>query len=219
MHMKLIAINGSPRKAWNTALLLEEALKGAASKGAETELVHLYDLNFKGCKSCFACKLKEGKSFGRCALKDDLSAVLERVGEADALVMGSPVYVGCVSTGEMRSFLERLIFPYLQYTNPYSSLFERKMPGAFIYTMNVDAARAETMGYPSQFSLNSMVYERTFGAPAETLTAYDTMQMDDYSRIVNTMFDPEKKKKSREVNFPQDCHKAFELGARLASAR
>ncbi len=51
--MKVIAINGSPRKRWNTATLLEKALEGAASQGAETELIHLYDIDFKGCTSCF----------------------------------------------------------------------------------------------------------------------------------------------------------------------
>jgi multimeric flavodoxin WrbA len=59
--MKIIAINGSPRKDWNIATLLNEALEGAASQGAENELIHLYDLNYKGCISCFACKTKGGK--------------------------------------------------------------------------------------------------------------------------------------------------------------
>jgi Multimeric flavodoxin WrbA len=54
--VKIIAFNGSPRKEWNTATLLKKALKGAKSQGAETKLVHLYDLNYKGCISCFACK-------------------------------------------------------------------------------------------------------------------------------------------------------------------
>ena len=49
--MKVIAINGSPRRNWNTATLLEKTLEGAASEGAETELIHLYDLDFKGCIS------------------------------------------------------------------------------------------------------------------------------------------------------------------------
>lgn len=61
--MNLIAINGSPRKHWNTGMLLEKGLEGGASKGAATTLVHLYDLNFKGCTSCFACKLKNGESY------------------------------------------------------------------------------------------------------------------------------------------------------------
>jgi multimeric flavodoxin WrbA len=59
--MKVIALNGSPRKKWNTSTLLKHALDGAASRGAKTELIHLYDYNYKGCISCFACKLKGGK--------------------------------------------------------------------------------------------------------------------------------------------------------------
>ena len=113
--MKVIAINGSPRKKWNTATLLEKALEGAASEGAETELIHLYDLNFKGCTSCFACKLKDGKSYGKCAMKDELTPVLEKLEDADAVILGSPLYLGN-STGEMRSFMERYIFPYLVYS-------------------------------------------------------------------------------------------------------
>ena len=90
--MNVIAFNGSPRKKWNTATLLGKALEGAASQGAETELIHLYDLNFKGCKSCFACKTKGGKSYGRCAVKDDLTPIFKRVEEVDAVVFGSPNY-------------------------------------------------------------------------------------------------------------------------------
>lgn len=56
--MKVVFINGSPRKGWNTDLLLKEALKGAESVGAETEYINLYDLKYTGCKSCFACKVK-----------------------------------------------------------------------------------------------------------------------------------------------------------------
>ena len=68
--MKVMAFNGSPRKTWNTATLLEKALEGAGSQGAKAERIHLYDLNFKGCISCLACKTKGGKSYGRCAVKD-----------------------------------------------------------------------------------------------------------------------------------------------------
>jgi multimeric flavodoxin WrbA len=54
--MKIVAFNGSPRKDGNTATLLNKALEGAAAHGAEIEMIQLYDLNFKGCISCFACK-------------------------------------------------------------------------------------------------------------------------------------------------------------------
>ena len=71
--MKVIAVNGSPRKNWNTTTLLQKALDGAKSKGADTEIIHLYDLNFKGCTSCFACKRKNNLNIGHCAMKDDLT--------------------------------------------------------------------------------------------------------------------------------------------------
>ena len=90
--MKAIAINGSPRKGWNTATLLRKALAGAKKNGAKTELVHLYDLDYKGCISCFACKKIGGKSYGRCAVKDELTPVLQRAAEADVLILGSPLY-------------------------------------------------------------------------------------------------------------------------------
>ena len=89
--MKLIAFNGSPRKKWNTATLLEHALKGAKDKGAKTELIHLYDLDYKGCTSCFACKRIRGEC-GHCAIKDDLRPVLKKVETADAILIGSPIY-------------------------------------------------------------------------------------------------------------------------------
>jgi len=91
-RMKVLAINGSPRKKWNTATLLQNALDGAASQGAKTELVHLYDLNYTGCTSCFACKLKDGKSYGKCAVRDGLTPLLEKIPDAGALILGSHIY-------------------------------------------------------------------------------------------------------------------------------
>jgi hypothetical protein len=91
-----MAFNGSPRKKWNTATPLEKALEGASSQGAETELIHLYDLNYKGCISCFACKTRGGKSYGRCAVKDDLTPLLNAVADLQAFILGSPIYYGTV---------------------------------------------------------------------------------------------------------------------------
>ena len=53
--MNIIAVNGSPRKNWNTATLLQKALEGAEAQGAKTELIHLYEHNYRGCVSCFFC--------------------------------------------------------------------------------------------------------------------------------------------------------------------
>ena len=54
--MNVVAINGSPRKGWNTAGILQAALEQAQAQGAATALHHLYDLHYTGCRSCFACK-------------------------------------------------------------------------------------------------------------------------------------------------------------------
>ena len=212
--MKVIAFNGSPRKKWNTATLLEKALEGAASRGAETELVHLYDLNYKGCISCFACKTIGGKSYGRCVVKDDLTAVFKKVEEVDAIILGSPIYFGTVS-GEMKSFMERLLFPFTTYTPSYTSIFPRKIKAGFIYTMNVPDEMMQEMGYMQQFKLHQATLQRIYGA-SEYMCSFDTYQFDDYSKVVSTRFDPVKKALRHKEIFPQDCEKAFLMGAGLA---
>jgi multimeric flavodoxin WrbA len=210
--MNVIAFNGSPRKGWNTATLLSHALEGAASQGAETELIHLYDYNYKGCRSCFACRLKNGKSYGKCAMKDELTPILEKVEDADALLFGSPIYIGNI-TGEMRSFMERLLYQYAVYDKFHTMLFKRKIPVGFIYTMNIPAVMLATEGYGLAFT--EQAAERTFGGPLETLYVTDTYQFDDYSKYVCPLFDVEEKTRRREVQFPIDCRDAFEMGVRL----
>jgi multimeric flavodoxin WrbA len=212
--MKVMAFNGSPRKGWNTATLLAKALEGAASQGAETELIHLYDLDFKGCRSCFACKAKAGESYGRCAVEDDLTPILQRAAEADAIILGSPFYFGTVS-GEMRSFMERLMFPYLAYTGPPRSLFPKKINTGFIYTMNAPQEGMKPSGQEGRVTQNERLLRMLFGA-SESLCSFDTYQFEDYSKVVADLFDVEKKAKRREEVFPKDCERAFELGARFA---
>jgi multimeric flavodoxin WrbA len=212
--MKVIAINGSPRKKWNTATLLEKALEGAASQGAETELIHLYDLDYKGCISCFACKTKGGKSYGRCAVKDSLMPVFKKIEEAGALILGSPIYFGTVS-GEMRSFLERLFFQYITYTDPPQSLFPGKIRTGFIYTMNVTEDQMRERGYAQHLIINETVMKMLFGS-TESLFCFDTWQFDDYSKVVATRFDQRKKAQKHRDVFPEDCERAIEMGVRLA---
>ena len=214
LDMKIIGFNGSPRKKWNTAALLNKALEGAASKGAQTELIHLFDLKYSGCISCFSCKLKGGKSYGTCAVKDDLQPILGRIEEADAIILGSPVYIGA-ATGAMRSFLERLTFPYLVYDQQRTSLFKRKIPVGFIYTFGATDSRIKEAGWDQQFRLMESILSRIFVA-SETLLATDTYQFDDYSKYVAPGMDAEAKAKRRKEVFPEDCRKAFEMGARFA---
>ena len=211
--MKVIAFNGSPRKKWNTAMLLEKALEGASSQGAKTELIHLYDLNYKGCISCYACKMKNGKSYGKCAVKDDLTPILKKVLDAGSLILGSPIYLG-TATGQMRSFMERLIFPFLPYTDPPESIFPEKIKTGFIYTLGATEKMAKERGYNHHIKLNEMILSMIFGS-SKSLCSYDTYQFADYSKVFAPRFDPEKKAQRRKEIFPLDCAKAFKMGANL----
>jgi multimeric flavodoxin WrbA len=208
--MKVLAINGSPRPNCNTATLLNYALEGAASQGAETELVHLYDLDFKGCISCGACKEINGKSYGRCAVNDGLTPMLRKVEEVDALVLGSPIYFADV-TGEMRSFMERLLFPALPYDTNHSTLIKTGL----IYTMNQKEDVVKQIGWDLIFRLNEMITARKFGQ-SESLIVYDTILWDDYSKYVSMGVDVKAKARTRKEEFPKDCQKAFDMGVRFA---
>lgn len=213
--MNIVAINGSPRKNANTATLLKHALAGAEKNGAHTELVHLYDFNYTGCVSCFACKLIGGKSYGKCAHKDELKPLLEKLRDADAILLGSPIYFGNI-TGMMRSFIERFAFQYTLYDANYSSLFPRKIPIGFIYTMNLDEKRMHEWGYVAALSGLEKRLGSIFGS-SEALYVTDTYQFKDYSKYEVTAFSEELKAKRRKEVFPQDCEKAYDMGVRFCT--
>ncbi len=149
-------------------------------------------------------------------MKDDLTPVLERIAGADAFILGSPVYLG-TATGEIRSFLERLAFPYLVYDREHSSLFPKKIPAAFIYTMGADEGRAKEMGFDAPIRLTEQVLRWIFGV-SETLLVTDTLQFDDYAKYVSSAFDPAAKARRHREVFPEDCRKAYDLGMRLVQA-
>ena len=207
--MKVIAVNGSARKGWNTHILLEKALEGAASKGAQTEMVNLYDIDFKGCIGCLGCKRKGGE-VGRCAIKDALRPVLDRIAECDALILGSPIYIGEV-TGELRSFLERLIFQYISYDKMHETMFNRQMKTAFFFTTNCPEDAYDAVGYTKLFSDYEQFLGRVFGE-CRTLAVSETLQIDDYDKYHMAMFDVPDRRRRREEVFPEDCKKAFAIG-------
>ena len=212
---KIFAVNGSPRKNGNTAQLLQKALEGAASAGAEVKLIQLADLNFSGCRSCFACKKLANPSPG-CVLKDDLAEILKELLQADGIIMGSPIYFGA-ETGLYRNFLERLFFPMLRYTNPPSSRAEKRIDFGFIYTMNVPENVMDEYGYNAYLQSQSQTPGLIFNSQnIYTLYACDTHQFDDYSKYECTLFDAGHKAQMRKTQFVVDLAKAFEMGRKLA---
>ena len=100
--MKIVCLNGSPKKKGNTATMIEVFCETADELGANTETIHLNSLSYRGCQGCGACKGK----LDHCVLKDDLAEVLDKVKDADVLLMGSPIYFGEV-TSQMKGFIDR----------------------------------------------------------------------------------------------------------------
>ena len=204
---KIVAVNGSPRKGWNTDLLVTEASKGAESKGAEIIRFDLYNLDkFTGCVSCFGCKRKANE--GRCVISDGLKPVLDAVRESDGIIMGAPNYFGDLCA-EFKLFYERLVFPYLTYNKDRPCCNGRNIPVLLIMTSNApDTLYTELLNrYKDTLS--------NFIGPTKVLVSGETLQVKDYSKFDWTFFDPEQRKERREKVFPKELEKAFELGASL----
>lgn len=206
---KVIILNGSPRKKWNTHKMCESFANGVKESGAEAKIINLYDIDFKGCRSCFACKLKGGKSFGKCGYPDGLTPILEEISQADGVVLASPIYFGDI-TGVARSLIERLFFPFFEYKEGFPSIAPKKLKTAVIYTMNVDENTGNEM-YADLFSKIEFFMEVAFSKP-ERICAFDTCQFSDYDKYVCEVFDKEHKLKQKEEQLPKDLQKAFESG-------
>lgn len=207
---KIIVIDGGPRKTFNTASMLKKFAEGAVSVSSEIEVktVRLYGLDYKGCMSCMACKIK-GKASNICKFKDALTPVLEEIAEADGLVLGSPNYFGEV-TAQMRAFLERLAFPWLSY-NDYSLTAPKRMPVVLVETQNCSENANNCNGYGSM----EHCITQALGAP-EKLFAYNTYQVKNYDNYELRGFSEPAKRQYREEHWEKDLQAAFDAGRRMA---
>jgi multimeric flavodoxin WrbA len=103
--MKVIAINGSPKPKGNTYIALKTVCEELEAQGIETEILHVGNMDIKGCIGCGRC------NEGHCVFSDEtLRSIVEKVHAADGLLLGSPVYYASMA-GTMKSFLDRLFFP------------------------------------------------------------------------------------------------------------
>jgi len=101
--MKILAINGSPRKNGNTALLINEMFRLFEAEGFETEMIQLGNKPVHGCTACAKCKDEKD---GKCHIKNDhLNLCIEKMIEADGIIIGSPVYFADVTT-EIKALID-----------------------------------------------------------------------------------------------------------------
>nr|WP_297660189.1 flavodoxin family protein [uncultured Prevotella sp.] len=110
--MKILLINGSPKKEGNTFIALSEVQKTLEAEGVETEMIHVGHKDIHGCIACLKCR-----ETGKCVFHDIVNEVAEKFKEADGIVVGSPVYYASPN-GTLLSFLDRLF---------YSTPFDKSM--------------------------------------------------------------------------------------------
>ena len=209
MPKTIVAVNAGPRKGWNTDTLITEASRGAESAGAAVQRFDLFRLErYTGCISCFGCKKEKNR--GRCICRDGLTPVLDAIRESDGLIIGSPNYLSEM-TASFRALYERLIFQNLTYNTETPCCNRKTVPVLLIMTSNAADTAYLNLVKNYQQTLNRFV------GPTEILISGDTLQLKDYSKTdwPWTLFDPEEKRKRHETVFPEECRKAFALGAEL----
>lgn len=103
--MKVIAFNGSPRKDGNTAMLIKTVFEELNKEGIDTELIQFSGQKINGCIACFQCFANKDN---KCSVKSDIvNDFIEKVLDADGIILGSPTYFFNV-TSEMKAFMDRL---------------------------------------------------------------------------------------------------------------
>lgn len=211
----ILIVDGGPRRAMNTAALCDAFAEGvrAASPEIEVERVRLYDLPaYKGCVSCLACKLK-GRETGLCAVRDGLTDALRAANDADGLAIASPIYFS-EWTAMTRAFLERLVFPWLRYTD-FSCAAPKKKPLAWIYSMN--APESMMPDIRKHLAILEGAVARGVGDPAPAFVeAHSTVQVKDYSRYAMDGLQPDAHIAWRDAHWESDLAAARAAGQAMA---
>ena len=126
--MKILGVNGSPRRKGNAEVLVKTVLEEAACHGAETDYIFVDTLDFHGCKGCLWCQ-QDGR--GLCVQKDEMTALYHKIASSDAIVIASPIYFSGI-TAQLKTFIDRLYPFYGRGGNP--SRLPRKIKLAMIVT-------------------------------------------------------------------------------------
>jgi multimeric flavodoxin WrbA len=122
--MKVIAFNGSPRKDGNTGLLIRHVFKGLEAEGIETELIQVGGKLFHGCLACYQCSVMKN---GRCVQEDEVNAWIQKMREADGIILASPTYFADISP-ELKALIDRAGFV----SRANGNLLRRKVGAAVI---------------------------------------------------------------------------------------
>ncbi len=111
MSKKVIILSGSPRKRGNSDLLCDEFAKGAIEAGNKVEKIRVTEKQVEGCRACYACKTN-----GQCVIKDDMAEILQKMIDADVLVLASPVYFYSINA-QLKAVIDRTVARWLEVKN------------------------------------------------------------------------------------------------------
>ncbi len=111
MNKKILVLSGSPRKGGNSESLCEQFIKGATESGNTTELIRVSEKRISPCNACYGCR-----QTGSCVQKDDMEEILNKLVDADVIVLATPVYFYSMD-GQMKTMIDRTLPKYRQISN------------------------------------------------------------------------------------------------------
>ena len=180
---KVVIFNGSPRKDGNITTILDTIAQGVRDTGAEASYHILFKMKFMACQGCFACRLQ-----GDCIINDEVHDVLQKVKEADAVVIGSPIYM-------------------MQVTGPVKNLYDRLYP-----LMDINCTprygRKKFVAVYSQGTPDPDMYRSYFDYTAAMYPAYGFDLID--TLVCTNATDPEAADKNKALK-----QRAYDLGQSL----
>lgn len=111
MGKKVLILSGSPRKGGNSDLLCDEFMRGAMESGNEVEKIRVASKKIAPCSACYYCK-----NSGECVHKDDMAEILQKMIDADVLVLASPIYFYSINA-QLKAVIDRTVARWLEVKN------------------------------------------------------------------------------------------------------
>ena len=167
MNKKVLIISGSPNKNGNSALLCEEFKRGAEEAGNQVEKIFIREKKIGYCVACQFCK-KNGVS-GPCAIKDDMGEIIQKMKEADVIVMASPVYFYGIDA-QLKTVIDRTYASWMEIKNKELYYIITCMDDS---DACIETAVANLNGWKvclPDAELKGVVYGKGVGAPGEVRT-------------------------------------------------
>ena len=200
--MKTVVINAGPKIRDVNAQLAKSAAEGARSAGSEVEYVDLYKMDLSGCHVCLICKNDEDVC--KCFWRDELSPLIERIFDADSLLIAAPIFFS-QPTSHYMALLERLIYCMVSYKT--GNKFRGKVNVGLFYTINYPMGYFEKSVRPQLKQsedlldmLNGKVIIETFSNISKNMKSKSS----------------EDELKSKEEQLSMDLERVFEISADLS---